>query len=169
MSKFASFILVMLIFLFMSVVVSFGFFSFTPKIKAKRLLSIELEQKNMMLDAAEKKFDQNYKQLQQLQEREKYVDLALEKRFDETRFEHFIAQHFNRYALRSITTEQELAYQADIIDISAITTSPVTFYRFVDMLNRFDWVAEVVSTQQFRSVPDGVETHFVLKVYTRKK
>ncbi len=168
MSKFASFVLVMFIFLLMSVVVSFGFFVFTPKIKAQRQLNITLEQQQEKLEVAEKRFDEKYKQLQQLQEEEKNVDLALQKRFDERRFEHFIAKYFKRYSLRSITTEKEAGRQTDIVEITAITMSPLSFYRFVDQLNQFDWAAEVVSTQQFRSTKEGLETHFMLKVYTRK-
>ena len=168
MSKFASFVLVMLIFLFMSVVVSFGFFVFTPKIKAQRQLNIALEQQQEKLKLAEKRFDEKYKQLQHLQEQEKRVDLALEKRFDERRFERFIAKYFKRHTLRSITTEIEGDYQTDIVEITAITMSPLSFYHFVDQLNQFEWAAEVVSTQQFHSVKEGLETHFVLKVYTQK-
>jgi len=167
-SKFASFVLVTLIFLLMSVVVSFGFFVFTPKIKAQRQLNIALEQQQEKLNAAEKRFDDKYRELQHLQEQEKSIDIALQKRFDERRFERFIAKHFKRYTLRSITTEKEADYETDVVEITAVTVSPLSFYRFVDQLNQFDWAAEVISTQQFRSVKEGLETHFILKVYTQK-
>ena len=68
MSKFASFGVVILLFILLSVVVVFGFFVFTPKIKAYRALSIELQQNTAALATAEKEFDGHYTVLQNLQD-----------------------------------------------------------------------------------------------------
>ncbi|MGB5966610.1 MAG: hypothetical protein WBF77_03815 [Sulfurimonadaceae bacterium] len=167
MSKFASFGSVVLLFVLLSVVVVFGFFVFTPKIKAYRALNIELQLRSADLVTAEKEFDRHYAELQNLQDREKNIDIALHKHFDEERFETYLSQYFTSFTLRSITSEQSKAFQTEVIDVRAKIASPEEYYRFIEALNLFEWVVEVDGTLQFKGVEDGIDTHFTLKVYTK--
>ena len=167
MSKFASFGSVVLLFILLSVVVVFGFFVFTPKVKAYRALNIELQQNSDDLATAEKEFDRHYADLQNLQDREKNIDIALHKHFDEERFETYLSQYFTSFTLRSIVSEKDEAFQTDILDVRAKIATPVEYYRFIDALNQFEWVVEVDGTLQFKGVKDGIDTHFILKVYTK--
>lgn len=167
MSKFASFGMVILLFILLSVVVVFGFFVFTPKIKAYRALSIEQQLLSDELAAAEKEFDGHYSALQNLQEREKSIDIALHKHFDLDRFERYLKQHFSSYTLRSIVSEKDEFFQTELIVVRATIATPAEYYRFIDALNQFEWVVEVDGTQQFKGVKDGIATQFTLKVYTK--
>ena len=167
MSKFASFGMVILLFILLSVVVLFGFFVFTPKIKAYRALNIELQQNSTQLAMAEKEFDGHYKVLQNLQDREKNIDIALHKHFDLDRFESYLKQHFTSFTLRSIISERDELFQTEMIVVRATIAAPAEYYRFIDTLNQFEWVVEVDGTQQFKGVKDGIATQFTLKVYTK--
>ncbi len=167
MSRLASFGMVVLLFILLSVVVVFGFFVFTPKIKAYRALNIELQQHSTELAASEQAFDSYYTELQRLQEREKNIDIALHKHFDEGQFETFLKQYFSSFSLRSITSEKDELYQTDVVNIRAKVATPVEYYSFIDALNQFEWVVEVDGTQQFVGLKDGIDTHFTLRVYTK--
>ena len=169
MSKFASFGIVVVLFLLLSLVVLFGFFVFAPDIKAYRALSIELSEKQSALDALETRFDKAYRRLQDLQERERRIDQALHRHFDEAAFERYVGGFFKAYELRSISSEYEGDLQTDTISLRVLIASPVEYYRFIDALNRFEWVAEVKGTQRFEGVSEGIETHFTLKVYTKRQ
>ncbi len=167
MSKFASFGVVLLLFILLSVVVVFGFFVFAPKIKAYRALNIELQLKSAELTTAEQVFDNHYAELQSLQEREKNIDIAMQKHFDEDQFETFLKQYFTSFTLRSITSEKDEVYQTEVIAIRVNIATPLEYYSFIDALNQFEWVAEVDGTQQFKGVKNGIEAQFTLKVYTK--
>ena len=169
MSKFASFGIVVVLFLLLSLVVLFGFFVFAPDIKEYRALSIELSEKKSVLDAVETRFDTAYKRLQDLQERERQIDQALQKHFDEATFEKYVGRFFKAYDLRSINSEYEDDFQTDTITLRVLIASPMEYYKFIDALNSFEWVAEVEGTQRFEGVSDGIETHFTLKVYTKRR
>ena len=167
MSKLASFTAVIILFLLLSAVVIFGFFIFTPKVKHYRTLNIDLLQKQEYLDKLESQFNRDYITLQSLQEREHKIDIAVHQQFDEQRFERFLAKYFKQFSLRSITSEREGDYQVDLIDVTALISTPAEFYHFIEALDHFDWVVEVVLPQQFKGVRTGIEAHFKLKVYTK--
>ncbi len=168
MNKLASFGFIVLLFLLLSVVVIFGFFVFTPKLKAYRALQIEIKQKQQELKRDEKQFDLTYTKLQALQEREKSIDLALQRHFDEENFELYLQQHFKKFSLRSITSEYEDDLQTDVLEIKVSINTPAEYYAFIDALNAFVWVAELEGTEKFKGVNDGIEAHFALKVYTKR-
>jgi len=168
MNKLASFGFIVLLFLLLSVVVVFGFFVFTPKLKEYRALKIEITQKQKELKSEEKQFDLTYTKLQSLQESEKNIDLALQRHFDEQQFELYLQQHFKRYSLRSITSEYDDNFETDLLEIQVTISTPAKYYDFVDVLNAFVWVAELEGTQKFKGVNEGIEAHFRLKVYTKR-
>jgi len=168
MNKLASFGFIVLLFLLLSVVVVFGFFVFTPKLKEYRALQIELTQKQKEHKRAEKQFDTTYTKLQALQESEKNIDLALQRHFDEQQFELYLQQHFKDFSLRSITTELGDEFQTDILEIQATISTPAEYYDFIEALSAFVWVAELEGTQKFKGVSKGIEAHFTLKVYTKR-
>ena len=168
MNKLASFGFIVLLFLLLSVVVLFGFFVFTPKLKEYRALQIELAEKEQTYKAAEKQFDTTYIKFQVLQESEKNIDLALRRHFDEQQFELYLQQHFKNYSLRSITTENEDSFQTDMLEIKVTIATPAEYYDFIEALNKFVWVAELEGAQKFKGVAEGIEAHFTLKVYTKR-
>jgi len=168
MSKFASFGSVILLFVLSSVIVVFGFYVFTPKIKAYRTLNIDLMQNSVDLERVEKEFDRSYAQLQNLQEREKNIDIALHKHFDVDRFESYLKEHFASFSIRGITSEKSGPYLVETIAVRATIASPTEYYRFLDALNQFEWVAEVDGTLLFKGTESGIDTHFTLKVRTVK-
>lgn len=168
MSKFTSFGSVILLFILLSVLVLFGFFVFTPKIKTYRALNIELEQRTADLETAEKTFDKQYKILQTLQEKEKNIDRALQKHFNVDQFETYLQQYFLSVTLSKIATTEDGLYQTELIDVQAKIASPVEYYRFIDALNQFEWVVAVDGSQQFKGADDGIDTHFTLNVITAK-
>ncbi len=169
MSKFTSFGSVILLFILLSVLVLFGFFVFTPKIKMYRALNIELQQRSADLETAEKTFDKQYKVLQILQEKEKNIDLALQKHFNVGQFERYLQQYFLSLTLNKIATTEDAIYQRDLIDVQAKIASPVEYYRFINALNKFAWVVEIDGNQQFKGADDGIDTHFTLNVITAKR
>lgn len=169
MSKFTSFGSVILLFILLSVLVVFGFFVFTPKIKTYRALNIELEQRSMDLETAEKTFDKQYKVLQSLQEKEKNIDRALQKHFNVQQFERYLQQYFLSFTLNKVATTEDTYYQTELLDVQAKIASPVDYYRFIDALNQFEWVVEVDGNQQFKGAGDGIDTHFTLNVLTAKR
>lgn len=168
MSKFTSFGSVILLFILLSVLVLFGFYVFAPKVKTYRALNIELEQRSIDLETAEKTFDKQYKILQNLQEKEKNIDLALQKHFNIQQFEMYLQQFFLSITLHKIATTEDAIYQTELIDVQAKIASPMDYYRFIDALNQFAWVVEIDGNQQFKGVDDGIDTHFTLNVITAK-
>ena len=168
MSKFASFGLLVVLFMMLSMVVVFGFFFFTPKIKSYRALNIELELKSKDLQRAEKSAQKDMAELKHLKERADVLHMALKQRFEPANFEAFVKQYFKKFSVKSIESEHLEKYQLDSVEIIAYITSPTEYYHFIKTLNQFSWVAEVGNIQEFISVDEGIETHFVLKVYTYK-
>jgi len=168
MNKLASFGFIVLLFLLLSVVVLFGFFVFTPKLKAYRALQIALDEKHQAVKSDEAEFDLTYTKLQTLQESEKNIDLALHRHFDEQQFELYLKNYFQNYSLRSITTEQTDDLQTDTLEIRANIATPAEYYAFIEALNNFVWVVEVEGTQKFKGIEQGIEAHFTLKVYTKR-
>lgn len=168
MSKFTSFGSVILLFILLSVLVLFGFYVFTPKVKTYRALNIELEQRSIDLETAEKTFDKQYKILQNLQEKEKNIDLALQKHFNIQQFEMYLKQFFLSISLHKIASTEDAIYQTELIDVQAKIASPMDYYRFIDALNQFAWVVEIDGNQQFKGADDGIDTHFTLNVITAK-
>jgi len=167
MSKFASFGMVIILFLLLSVTVLFGFFIFAPEVKAYRALDIALEEKSSELERLEAAFDKKYALLQSLQESEAAIDRALHQHFDEDTFESYVKQFFKGVQLRSIVSEKDGRIQTDLVTVVGTITSPKEYYRFIDALNRFTWVAEIEGTQRFKGKPEGIEASFNLKVYTK--
>ncbi len=167
MSKFSSFSSVLLLFLLLSVIVVFGFWVFTPKIKTYRALKIEIERNSVELAASEKKFDKQYADLQRLQEQEKNIDIALHRHFDEKVFAQYLDKYFSSFTLNSVKDLQENGLLVHELDVQARITSPDEYYRFINALNRFEWVVEVDGTLHFRGLKEGIATRFTLKVYTR--
>ncbi|WP_345975207.1 hypothetical protein [Sulfurimonas sp. HSL3-7] len=167
MSKGTSFGFTVLLFLLLSGVVLFGFFVFTPKIKAYRALSIGIEQTAEDVKSLEKEFDKEYGRLQALQEKEKKIDIALHKSFDQKGLEGYLQHYFSALTLTGISSTKSNKLQVDTLDVRAKIASPAEYYRFIDALNEFDWVGEVVGALQFKGEADGIATHFTLQVYTK--
>ena len=167
MSKGTSFGFIVLLFLLLSGVVLFGFFVLTPKIKAYRALSIGIEQTAADAKSLEKEFDKEYSRLQTLQEKEKKIDIALHKPFDQKGLQGYLKHYFSALTLSGINSMRNGDLQVDTLDVRAKITSPADYYRFIDALNAFDWVGEVEGPLQFRGEADGIATHFTLKVYTK--
>jgi len=168
MNKLASFGFIVLLFLLLSLVVLFGFFVFTPKLKEYRALQIGLDEKQQTLKVDEKQFDMTYTKLQSLQESEQNIDHALQRHFDEQAFELYLKKYFTTYTLRSITTEQTDDFQTDILEVRVNIGSPSEYYAFIKALENFVWVAEVKGIQKFEGVAQGIQAHFTLKVYTKR-
>jgi len=166
MSKFASFGFLLLLFLLLSVIVLFGFFVFTPKIKEYRLLDLELQRNSATLAKLEDTFDKDYTRLKTLQEREHNIDTALHKYFNQKRFEEYLRLYFPIVEIEHIKQEKDKGRNVETIDIRAVIKSPAEYYRFIDALNDFEWVVEVNGVLQFKGGENGIGTHFTLKVYT---
>jgi len=166
MSKFTTFGSILLLFLLLSGIVFFGFFVFTPKIKSYRALSIEEQRSAAGLAELECSFDKHYKVLQGFQERDKHVDIALNRHFDLERFRADYAGYFSELELRTEERERIENMQLDRLEVNAKIDSPVAFYRFIEALNRFTWVAEIEDPLTFNGKEDGIYTHFTLRVYT---
>lgn len=167
MNKHTSFALVILTFLFLSILVFLGFFVISPEVKAYRSESIALEQQSKNMTQKEHLYEKAYKALQLLQERESSFDHALNRHFKLETFESYLKQYFLSFEIKSIETERDKDLQIDILEVRAILDAPTSYYRFIDALNAFEWVVEVQETQEFKGVAVGIEAHFSLKVYTR--
>ena len=166
-NKYTSFALVVLLFLLLSILVFFGFFIFSPEVKAYRSLGITLDQKRESVLQQEALYEKRYSTLQALQEEEKSFDNALDRHFELTDFERYLKQYFHVFEIESIITEQSDHLQTDIIEIRAVMDTPATYYRFIEALNAFEWIAEVEGRQQFKRVKSGLQAQVTLKVYTR--
>ncbi len=166
MSKFASFGAAIILFLLLSVLVFFGFFILTPKVKEYRALATDFTQQEKSVSASEEAFDKAYVQLQSLQELEAEIDVAQHRHFDLDAFEGFLKRSFTMVELQSIMSEQTADFEINTVDVRATITSPAEYYHFIELLDTFEWVVEVEGEQQFKAVGDGIETHFALKVYT---
>lgn len=168
MNKFASFGSVILLFLLLSVIVVFGFWVFTPKIKTYRALNIEIERNSAELAAAETKFDKQYARLQRLQEQEKKIDRALGRRYDEQAFSRYLETYLPALTLKDLGEVKKNGLSVHKLAVEAQIDTPEAYYRFIDALAAFDWVAEVDGTLHFRGTQEGIATRFTLKVYTRQ-
>ena len=167
MNKHTSFALVILTFLFLSILVFLGFFVISPEVKAYRTQAIALEQQQEVMTQKVVTYNKAYETLQSLQERENVFDQALKRHFQLERFEAYLKQYFLSYEITSITTEQNEDLQIDTLEVRAIFDAPVRYYHFIDALNAFTWVAKLEGIQEFKGVAVGIEAHFALKVYTQ--
>jgi len=144
-----------------------GFFVISPEVKVYRTQGIVLEQQKRTVAQKESIYNKAYISLQSLQESEGGFDQALNRHFQLERFEAYLKQYFLSYEIKSITTEQNKELQVDILEVRAIFDAPGRYYRFIEALNTFSWVAELQEVQEFKGVAVGIEAHFSLKVYTR--
>jgi hypothetical protein len=166
MSKYASFGFLLLLFLLLSIIVLFGFFVFTPKIKAYRVLDLELQRSTATLAKLEDTFDKDYTRLKTLQVREQRIDTALHKYFNQKRFEEYLHRFFPTVAIEHIKEEKINGRNVETLDIRAVIKSPAEYYRFIDALHDPEWVVEANGVLQFKGSKEGIATHFTLKVYT---
>lgn len=166
MSKFASFGFLLLLFVLLSVIVLFGFFVFTPKIKEYRTLNLELQRSTSNLTKLEATFDKDYARLKILQEREHNIDAALHKYFNQDRFEEYLRLFFPVVTIERVKQQKDNGLNVEVLDIRSVIKTPVEYYRFIDALHEFEWVVEANGVLQFKGTEEGIATHFTVKVYT---
>ena len=166
MNKQTSFALVILTFIFLSILVFLGFFVIFPEVKAYRTEGIALEQQSKIIIQKEATFNRAYETLQLLQEQENSFDQAINRHFKLEDFEAYLKHYFLSYEIKSIITEREKDLQVNVLEVRATFDEPLRYYRFIDALNTFTWVAELNGTQEFQGVREEIEAHFTLKVYT---
>ncbi len=167
MNKHTSFALVVFIFLFLSLLVFLGFFIISPEVKEYRMQSIALAQQSSRVVQKELDYNRAYQSLQSLQEQEQSFDQAINRHFKLEDFEAYLDQYFLSFEVKNITTQHKKDLKIDTLEIRAIFDAPVRYYRFIDALNTFEWVAEIEDPQKFKGVAVGIEAYFTLKVYTR--
>lgn len=166
MNKQTSFALVILTFLFLSILVFLGFFVISPEVKAYRTQEIALEQQAKNIAQKEAIFNKDYVTLQLLQEQENSFDQAINRHFSLEDFEGYLKQYFLPFEIKSVTSEREKVLQVDVLEIRAIFDTPERYYHFIDALNTFTWIAELDGRQEFKGIATGIEADFTLKVYT---
>lgn len=168
MSRLNAFVSLVLLFILLSVVVIFGFYTFTPKVKNLRALKLSLQTQERELEVLEAEFDKSYARLQELQEREKEIDKGIYKHFDLELFEHYLQRYFKDVDIVKIESTQDDKYRYDIVSVQVVMASPSRYYHFIEALNHFEWCVSLESRQQFQGTKNGLQALFHLKVMTLK-
>ncbi len=166
MSKFATLGLLIVFFILMSMVVVFGFFFFTPKLKTYRALNTEVEKtvaENVRVSQLLKQQEATFNRLKAKTEATHH---ALKQDFKPDAFKTFLKKYFKLVVIKSIVSEREEGYNIDTVLVELMMQSPTDYYAFLETLNGFEWVVEAGEAQEFRQTDDGLRGRFELKVYS---
>ena len=163
------YILTISIFLLAFVIV-FSFSTLIPKGKEYRKQRITLMDQRKDLKRYQDFELQTYDVLKKLQADNRHIITAFDKKFAPKRFIKKYKSSFNSLSLEKvkIIDPQEGFCVYDVKTSSQIST-PAVFYKFLDEINKSDWIVAINFPIEFKREGEVLNSSFKMKVYSNLK
>jgi len=148
-------------------VLLFSFLVLIPKGKQYREQRIELKKANYELRRYQNFNDKILEKLKKLQAKNRHVIVAFKTIFNPDRFEKQNTNYFKSLKLSKV----DIINKKDEFDIYEVNTtskinSPESFYKFLDALNKSDWIVGVNFPIDFKRDGNFIKSSFTMKVFT---
>lgn len=149
----------------------FSFSVLIPNGKEYREQRTELRKVNREL---RKYQDFNYdtkERLEKLQKDNRKIITAFDNKFNSDRFEKQYKEFFNSLYLTQVkkTAMEDKVFVEYEVSTTSQISSPASFYKFLDAINKSDWIVGVDFPINFKRDNDIIHSSFTMKVYSANK
>lgn len=163
------YILILSILLF-SFVVIFSFSTLIPQGKQYRKQRTQLFSQKKDLRRYQNFDFQTYDVLKKLQSDNRRVISALDKEFSSERFIKKYKSSFNSLSLTKVKIlAPEDGFCVYDVKTSSQISTPTVFYKFLDEINKSDWIVAVNFPIEFKRDGEVLNSSFKMKVYSNLK
>jgi hypothetical protein len=151
-------------------VLIFSFQALIPEGKEYRLQRVQLAKEYRDLRRFEEYDAQVYEELKTLQSNHRHIITAFDTPFDKERFIKKYSSIFNTLELsQAKELDKEDGFSVYDVKTSSKISSPTTFYKFLDEINKSDWIVSVSFPIDFVREGDVIRSSFQMKVYANSK
>ncbi|WP_241856219.1 hypothetical protein [Sulfurimonas lithotrophica] len=113
---------------------------------------------------------QTFEELKILQADNRHIITAFDTVFDQDRFIKKYKALFNTLELtKAQNLEKEDGFSVYNVKTSSKISSPATFYKFLDEVNKSDWIVAVNFPIDFKREGEVINSSFQMKVYSNSK
>ncbi|MEA1917676.1 MAG: hypothetical protein U9N42_09180 [Campylobacterota bacterium] len=149
------------------IVFTFSFNALIPKGKEYRNARIDLKKEHATLDQYSQKYDETFQKLKELQSKNAHIIQAYDSSFKPDRFIKQNSQFFTTLKLQTIkeATKAEPFYLYEVKTESSIV-SPENFYKFLESINKSDWIIRVDFPVIFERDERVIKSQFTMKVFS---
>ena len=151
-------------------VLLFSFSVLIPEGKEYRIQRVQLATQHKDLKRYQDYDTKTYKELKKLQSEHRHIITAFDKSFDKERFVKKYKGLFNTLELtKAKRTEDEDGFSVYDVKTSSKISSPTAFYKFLDEINKSDWIVAVNFPIDFKREGEVISSSFKMKVYSNSK
>ncbi|MCF6330531.1 MAG: hypothetical protein L3I99_03160 [Sulfurimonas sp.] len=163
------YILIISVFL-LTFVLLFSFLSLIPEGKEYRKGKTQLFAQEKDLKRYQNFESQTYDTLKKLQSDNRHIIIAFDKEFSPQRFIKKYKSSFNSLEISKIEAlDQEEGFSVYDVKTSSQISAPSVFYKFLDEINKSDWIVMVNFPIEFKRDGEVLNSSFKIKVYSNAK
>ncbi len=152
-------------FLFIFVLV-FSFGVLIPQGKEYRIKRVELKKLSKELRAYKNLHSETAQTLQDLRSKNRSIITAFDATFNPERFEKQNKQYFSSLKVKEVDfSKVEDQFAIYEVNTTSEISSPTNFYKFLDAVNKSDWMIEVNFPIDFKRDGEMIKSSFKMKVY----
>ncbi len=163
------FILIISIFLFIFVLI-FSFSSLIPEGKEYRKEKTNLLIQKKDLQRYQNFESQTYDTLKKLQSDNRHIITAFDKEFSPKRFIKKYKSSFNSLEVTKVKElDSEENFSVYDVKTSSQISTPTVFYKFLDEINKSDWIIAINFPIEFERNGEVLNSSFKMKIYSNSK
>jgi hypothetical protein len=151
-------------------VLLFSFNALIPEGKEYRLQRVQLAKEYKDLKRYQDYDTQVFEELKKLQSEHRHIITAFDTEFDEDRF---LKKYKGIFRTLELTKAQKVenvdGFSVYKVKTSSKISSPTIFYKFLDEINKSDWIVGVDFPINFNRDGDVIKSSFEMKVYSNPK
>ena len=151
-------------------VLLFSFAVLIPAGKEYRIKRVEMKKASKELRGYTRFHSETLETLKDLQHKNRRIITSFDATFNPQKFEKQNQKYFSALRVSSINflnLEEEFAVYE--VNTTSKINSPTSFYKFLDNINKSDWIIEVNFPISFKRSGDEINSSFTMKVYSNNK
>jgi hypothetical protein len=150
-------------------VILFSSFLLIPKGKEYRTLRLENKKEFQQLEYAQREYDQAQEHHNVFERQNAHTIRAYKTPFNPDKFEKLYKKEFTDMYLTEVTTfEHNGSFSVYEVNASSKITSPESFYRLIEGVNKGDWIIKINFPIHFERDGDKIRSTFTMQVYTNE-
>ncbi|WP_373069750.1 hypothetical protein [Sulfurimonas sp.] len=151
-------------------VLLFSFSALIPEGKEYRLQRVQLAKEYKDLKRYQEYDAKVFEELKILQSNHRHIITAFDTAFDKDRFIKKYKGVFNTLELTKADKDtKEDGFTVYNVKTSSKISTPATFYKFLDEINKSDWIVAVTFPIDFKREGDVINSSFQMRVYANSK
>ena len=156
---------ILLLFVFL-----FSFMALIPEGKEYRIQRVQLAKEYKDLRRYQDYDAKTFEDLKKLQSDHRHIITAFDKDFDKERFVKKYKVLFNTLELtKAKMLKKEDNFSVYEVKTSSKISSPATFYKFLDEINKSDWIVSIDFPIDFKRDGEVISSSFKMRVYSNAK